>query len=255
MKQLLLTGMTPFILASLLACGTWVGNPTDQTSGSKGGSSGTQTASLLVEVKAFSSTSDDELTAPHINKDGAAAGSVKLDEVVISLESLAFVKDGKETASVTWGGAKLVSLHNAATEIARDVAVTPGSFDQIVLRARSTANVLTLKGTFTDDDLTARLDLAFENEMAIVLPVKSDEGSLAAGETASLTVSFDLDKWFTFTGREVDLASFGANIDSSAASSRLGPLMVGNIEQSAKVEKNATPAPEPTDDDDDKDDD
>lgn len=237
----------PLLLSLLLGCGTWVGNPVDQSGETKTG------GSRSVRVVMGPQGSDGAFLLRHTGKSGESLGKVELSDISMKVSRVRFSKEGKDVAESSFPAPKIVRLGASSTELLAALTLPSDGFDFVHLETDESLGTLSLKGSFKREGSTVAIDLLFSKKLTFSMAAPSGEARAEPDQGAIVSFNLALDQWFDFKGESFDLSELSDPI-TMAARSDLEEILRRKVEKPSAYQGGAKPD-SPSDDDDDDDDD
>jgi len=252
------------------SCGSWSGNP--PSSKVQTGTTAPVEKQGTVEIVIQGTNTSLRLINNKlsvVDKSGKAAGQIELSSVQLMIADITVRRDASDltTRPKLAGPFVLDLLTNTITPTPDKLTLPEGDYKDISFQLyKQAGGSVQLKGVYTAANMKTsniKITLDADDQISLMKEAQARIIQVASASNQQVAISFQLDQWFNFNGKDTDLTSAtGADltIDTTATGDgkKLRDAFLSNVKTATDFGKYEVPAPStdvPKKDDKDDDDD
>jgi acylphosphatase len=226
------------------SCGSWSGNP-PSSKVQTGTTAPVEKQGTVEIILQGTGTSLLNKSLKVTDKNGKSSGEVVLDSVQLVLSDISLRRDSSDTAAPKLSGPFVLDLmSNTITPKPALLTLPEGVYKDISLQLyKQNGGSVQLLGTWqASNNSSASLKIALDADDAIALTKEATTIEVTHGSYQQIAITFALDKWFDFSGKNADLSSANAQdivIDATAAgdSKNLRDAFLSNVKAATDFDK------------------
>jgi hypothetical protein len=230
------------------SCGSWSGNP--PSSKVQSGTTTPVEKQGTVEIVIQGTGTSQQLLNKSLkvtDKNGKAAGEITLDSVQLVLSDITLRRDSSDIAAPKLTGPFVLDLMtNSITPQPEKLVLPEGTYKDFSLQLyKQSGASVQLVGTYRQTfDRPSNLKITLDADDLISLGKEAQAKviEVTAGSYQQVAITFELDKWFNFSGQDADLSAPSGQdivIDATAAgeSRKLRDAFMNNVKAATDFDK------------------